>query len=355
MAEISAIVPIYKAEEYINRCIDSLINQTFKDIEIILVNDGSPDKCGEIANDYQEKDSRIKVIHKDNGGVSKARNVGIQCATGKYVVFVDPDDWIELDMYENMYLKAEVTSCDMVICDYIVESTSLGAYREKFPFPQNKVLSGENIKKEILSYFIKSETCGTIWNKMYKRNIITKHNIKFPSEIGVGEDYLFNLEYLTYTNSLIYMPTPFYHYDVRQGSAMSKYWGNKFEMYNTIHNETMKYMQKWDMISSEYVVDEIKKYLIWVDVCIQEEFKNDNTKTILERIKHIKNIISAPDVCKSITALKNYEVDWKFNNKLMLHAIKNNNSFEAAFWGMVKQRLIPVKRLLTSRVKNMSS
>lgn len=116
--KISIIVPVYKAEPYLRKCIDSILNQTFKDFELILVDDGSPDRCGEICDEYALKDSRIKIIHKENSGRSSARNVGLDIAQGEYIGFVDSDDWIEPDMYEVLYSKAKIESADIIALNY---------------------------------------------------------------------------------------------------------------------------------------------------------------------------------------------------------------------------------------------
>ena len=118
MPKVSIVVPIYNVEKYLEQCIDSIINQTLKEIEIILVDDGSPDNCPQICDDYVKKDSRIKVVHKTNGGLSSARNAGIEIATGDYIGFVDSDDYIELDMYEKMYNIAIENNVDFVMSDY---------------------------------------------------------------------------------------------------------------------------------------------------------------------------------------------------------------------------------------------
>lgn len=115
--EISVIVPVYKVEKYLHRCVDSILNQTFTDLEIILVDDGSPDRCGEICDEYARKDSRVRVIHKENGGLSDARNVGIDISRGKYIGFVDSDDYIEKDMYEYLYSIITKESADVAMCE----------------------------------------------------------------------------------------------------------------------------------------------------------------------------------------------------------------------------------------------
>ena len=120
-AVVSIIVPVYKAEKYIHQCIDSLLAQTYSNIEVILVDDGSPDNCGKICDEYAAKDCRVKVIHQQNGGVSVARQTGIDHATGEYSIHADPDDWVELNMIEELVAKAVADNADMVICDYISE------------------------------------------------------------------------------------------------------------------------------------------------------------------------------------------------------------------------------------------
>ena len=118
MSKVSIVVPIYNVEKYLKQCIESIINQTLQDIEIILVDDGSPDNCPQICDEYAKKDSRIKVVHKKNGGLSSARNAGIEVATGDFIGFVDSDDYIELDMYEKMYNIAKENHVDFVVSDY---------------------------------------------------------------------------------------------------------------------------------------------------------------------------------------------------------------------------------------------
>ena len=121
MTRISIIVPVYKAEKYLPRCVESLLSQTYRELEIILVDDGSPDNCPEICDGYAEKDSRVKVIHKENGGVSSARNAGLEAASGDYITFVDSDDYVDGQMYEKMLSVAEEYSCDVVMCDCVKE------------------------------------------------------------------------------------------------------------------------------------------------------------------------------------------------------------------------------------------
>ena len=114
--KISIIIPVYNVEKYLDRCIDSIINQSLKDIEIILVDDGSPDNCPQLCDEWAKKDSRIKVIHKENAGLGMARNTGMQHATGEYIAFIDSDDYVDLDMYAKLLEKAELHNADIVYC-----------------------------------------------------------------------------------------------------------------------------------------------------------------------------------------------------------------------------------------------
>ena len=123
--KVSVIVPVYKVEKYLKKCIDSILNQTYRDLEVILVDDGSPDQCGTICDRYGREDSRVHVIHKENGGLSDARNTGVERASGEYILFVDSDDYIEPELVEKTVKAAEKTGCDLVMFDYIREEENL--------------------------------------------------------------------------------------------------------------------------------------------------------------------------------------------------------------------------------------
>ena len=127
--KISVIVPVYKAEEYLHRCVDSILAQSFTGFELILINDGSPDNSGAICDEYAQKDNRVKVIHKENGGVASARQCGIDNATGEYTIHADPDDWVEPTMLEELYNKAVEENADMVVCDFYVNTHKSCVYR----------------------------------------------------------------------------------------------------------------------------------------------------------------------------------------------------------------------------------
>lgn len=203
--KISVIVPIYKAEKYVRRCIDSILAQTFEDFELLLIDDGSPDNSGKICDEYSHKDSRIRVVHKENGGVSSARQCGLYYARGEYIIHADPDDWIDEDMYEEMYNEAIHREADLVICDFKFEysnSKSLTVFQD---FEQLNSLS---VLKKIYQCMY-----GCCWNKLVKRSCIINYNIQFPKELFYGEDLYVNTCLLSHPIKIAYVSKPFYHYD----------------------------------------------------------------------------------------------------------------------------------------------
>lgn len=185
MPEISIIVPVYNVESYLHRCLESIINQSFKDIEIILVNDGSTDKSPLICEEYLNKDCRVKLINKKNGGLSSARNAGMKVATGKYIGFVDSDDWIEYDMYEHLYHLIIDTDSDVADIQSISTSKPINIKKRK-----EEILTYEG--KEILLNYLKVGQYS-VWRKLYNKKVL--ENIEFP-EGKINEDIATNFKIL---------------------------------------------------------------------------------------------------------------------------------------------------------------
>ena len=204
MPKVSVIVPIYNVEKYLNKCIDSLVNQTLQDIEIILVNDGATDNSGSIANEYAKKyPEKIKYYSKENGGLSDARNYGLKFATGDYIAFLDADDYIEKEAYEEMYEKAINENSDYVECDFIWEYLNKTKIDKRIDY---------NSKKEM---FLNIRVVA--WNKLIKRNIIKDNNLEFPKGLRY-EDTEFTYKMIPYIKKFSYVDKPFVHYVQRSNS-----------------------------------------------------------------------------------------------------------------------------------------
>lgn len=218
---ISIIIPVYNAEKYLNACIDSVLKQTYSNIEIVLINDGSKDSSGDICNQYQSKDSRIKVVHLENRGVSRARNIGIEVCKGDYICFIDSDDTIELD-----YIKDFKDPIEENIEIYIQGTNII-----KQDGTTDKVSYKAIGINDIYGIFNTNKLCGHGYAacKMYKSSLIKKHNIKFHEEIKFSEDLLFILECLLYTDKIKYINKSEYNYFLRKGNASSKYYSLETE------------------------------------------------------------------------------------------------------------------------------
>lgn len=201
--KISVIVPVYKAEQYLHRCVDSILSQSYTDFELILVDDGSPDKSGKICDEYAVKDIRVKVIHKENGGVSIARNVGIEHANGEWITFIDSDDYIE----QGFLSIPEDSVEDMLIQNYTILRKD-GPTEVKF---EHGVIPFANLKN-----FINNKVVDLIfrvpWAKFFKRRIITSNNILFTDGVRIGEDTIFVLDYLRFVKSIQYVSNSKYVY-----------------------------------------------------------------------------------------------------------------------------------------------
>lgn len=230
---ISIIVPIYKVEKYVRRCIDSIINQSYSNIEIILVDDGSPDESGLICDKYKKRDSRIKVIHKENEGLGFARNAGLDCATGKYVTFIDGDDYIGYKHIENMYRFIEETGADTCMAGH----TKVYADKQVEHF---NVCAGsvykKNIKEHILPRMCGADSQGNDYIEMsvcmvlLSNDIIQKNNLRFVSEREyVSEDLVFDFEYYPLSKGVCILNTVDYYYCDNEESLTTKYRKDRFE------------------------------------------------------------------------------------------------------------------------------
>ena len=200
---ISIIVAVYKAESCLRRCVDSLLAQTFQDYEILLVDDGSPDRSGEICDEYARKDNRVRVFHKENGGVASARQCGMNNARGEYVIHADPDDWVEPNMLEELYGKAKEENADMIICDVWRDTSKKSTYVKQRLF----ILEHCVMLKDVFQ-----QLHGSCWNKLVKRACYNG-DVRFVPDLTFCEDLCFNALILRKEIKIGYLPRAFYHYE----------------------------------------------------------------------------------------------------------------------------------------------
>lgn len=233
---ISIIIPIYNCEEYLARCIESVINQTYPNLEIILVNDGSTDKSSVICDKYAKKDSRVKVIHKANGGVSSARNLGLENSHGNFISFIDSDDSIDKNMYSEMKKMIEETNSDICFCNikYIrngnIEEIKLG---------DKEIFNREEILKSFFDY---NGVNLATWNKLFRTNVIK--NIRFREDISIREDALFCAEAFDNSKKICHFKKMPYNYYYREGSALNSKNLNKDITKLLANSEIIKILKK---------------------------------------------------------------------------------------------------------------
>ena len=231
---ISIIVPVYKVEPYLRQCVDSILNQTYRDIEVLLIDDGSPDRCGEICDEYARKDQRIRVFHTENKGLSTARNLGLKEAKGEYIGFVDSDDWIEPDMYEVLLRKMQETEADIGVCGLWYEHKNR---REVAKDVVDRVFADEESIKALVFNHIKNY----VWNKLYRRD--TWNDIAFP-EGHVFEDVATTYKTILNVETVMSCSRPLYHYRQREDSIgsnrsmsnMMDYWDAYYGRYDALVN-----------------------------------------------------------------------------------------------------------------------
>lgn len=214
---ISVIVPIYNVEKYLDRCIKSIVNQTYSNLEIILIDDGSQDNCFKICNKWAELDNRIKVIHKENGGLSDARNVGLKMAKGEYIGFIDSDDFISKYFIELLHRKLVETKSDLIQCDYLKVNDN---YLEK----EKSVKTDFDIEifntEEALRLLIEEKKINqVVWNKLYKKELLQKIRFEYNK---LNEDDFFTYQVFAKCNKIAYINLPLYYYLVRNQSIMGK-------------------------------------------------------------------------------------------------------------------------------------
>lgn len=229
MVKVSVVVPVYNAEKYLVKCLETLVNQTLRDIEIILVNDGSTDTTGEIIEKYKQKyPEKIVTVQKGNGGQADARNFGVCYCTGEYIGFVDADDYVELDMFEQLYDKAKKENCDVVISDYIKEYASLQEIVKARQYKSRKDM------------FIGG--LAAPWNKIYRRELVQNTKLQFP-KVRIYEDTEFFCCLIPHIKKCEYVAAPLVHYVQRKGSTMNSQ-GEKIATIFTVFDDIISYYKR---------------------------------------------------------------------------------------------------------------
>lgn len=240
---ISIVVPVYNVEEYLNKCLNSIVNQTYHNIEIILIDDGSKDNCGEICDEYASKDSRIVVVHKINEGIASARNMGIEIASGDYITFVDSDDWVDENICELLLESIKKYDVQAAMCSYVREYPNNSI--SKVIHPTDIVLNNRDIQRKLCGLVGKElerpenlDCYDPMWGKLYLTSAIKGINVTDVKLIGSAEDLLFNLEAFNNIENIAYINIPLYHYRKRESSSITTTYRPKLEkQWNVLYSK----------------------------------------------------------------------------------------------------------------------
>jgi glycosyltransferase involved in cell wall biosynthesis len=320
--KISVIIPVYNAEKYLKPCIESLLNQTLNAIEFIFVNDGSQDTSQTIIESYQKTDSRISIIQQENQGVSAARNNGLSVAKGEYVGFVDADDYVKIDFFEQLYTSAIQSTSQIIISNFDSEFDGK-IYNSKPIFETDKLFSELEIKKKIVPFFVEQDLLNTVWNKLYEAELLKSNKITFPLGISNGEDGLFNIQVFYMSNSAFFIDYNGYFYRDVFGSATRDVKKNdyfrialeKFKFDYTQFGIDFKH-QNIEQLKSKRLVNNVASL-------IHVYFSSKNNMSFKNKIQYVKMMISNET---TQTAINNFWSDLIFNNskyhKLILYCIK---------------------------------
>ena len=305
--KISVIVPVYNVRVYLSHCINSLLSQSFTEIELILVDDGSTDGSGLICDSFAKKDCRVKVIHKANGGVSAARNTGIEAAKGRYIIFVDSDDYVESDYCGELYHQIVQHPNSWVFCgcncvdakDTVTEANCIydrsGTNYTVYPMSEY-----HNIWKTNYS--------ALLWIRVFDLEIIKKHHIRFDEKLSLSEDVLFNLEYGCYCDSFVSINLPLYnhrsYYNNEREHLDGKKIENRFYLNQRIYNARKPFIAKEELL--EY---ETQFFYAFLDDL--KEISNRNSLSKKEKIERLKNILGSKEFKSTIKEADKSKENWK--------------------------------------------
>ena len=291
---ISIIIPIYNVSQYLNECIQSVVNQSYKDFECVLIDDGSSDGCEMICDQWAQKDSRIKVIHQSNQGVSKARNRGIAEAQGEYIIFIDSDDWIDPNYLNELFQPIEKYNVDLVVCG-LQQQYNNGTF-QNYSYKTGII----KIEKQFTNEFTDINKQFLLFGpviKLYRKSIIQKHNIHFPPEYTYGEDLLFNYSYLEYVKAIYIVDQCLYHYRIIGSGTLSSIKRiNQFEIDYAQWNILKNFFYRKNLWN-DYSISYLYHRLWW---CMYDAIlsfpKPLKGKSIKCKLQYIKQIVSITEV-----------------------------------------------------------
>ena len=298
--KVSIIMPVYKVEEYVGKAIESIQSQTLTEWEFLIVDDGTPDRSGEICDEYAAKDERIKVIHKENGGAPSARNLAIDMAEGEYLYFLDSDDWAEPQMLEDMYRLAKRDNSQLVVAGFYIDTyIGNGEYMTDDYVVEDAVYpTKEEFRRNAYKLFDKN-LLYTPWNKLYERNYIMENNLRFPTTFW--DDFPFNISIVRDVERVTVTSGQYYHFlRARTESETAAYRPGMYEKREEEHGWMLELYRYWkvsDYASTEMVA---RRYVERFIGCVENVTNPESGLSEKEKRQEIKNMLSNPRLNKSL-------------------------------------------------------
>lgn len=315
MSKVSIVIPIYNVEPYLNKCIESIVNQTYKDLEIILVDDGSTDNSPSICDAWEEKDKRVTVIHKENGGLSSARNTGLKVATGNYIMFEDSDDWVELNIVEKCVERIEKDQSDLVIFGYKKVDEN-GKDLGNYTFG-NETYTKEEMSNQLHKRILEM-SFGYAWNKLYRLSVIKESGTINDSSIIDREDLYFNLQLFNHLRRISYLDCVGYFYLQRKTSLLHN---SNLARLNGVSRFCNKMKQiKWGCIEDEKRVFNMN-VLHYLSDCIIKNILWNKELSKKEKYTHIRQTVEKIDYKNELF----YDRDNPKYLNILFDGIKNND------------------------------
>lgn len=290
-------MPVYNVEKYIAKSIQSVLNQTFTDFELLVVNDGSPDKSIFVAQQFT--DERIKIVHKSNGGLSDARNFGLQQAVGEFIYFIDSDDWIEPNLLEICVNELMQKKANYIIFGYFLDTEDSVGNLLNQTIIDHKAITFSKNKKDLVFQKNTLGLMGYAWNKMYKKSFIIENNLKFEKGTSLVEDILFNALVYSISEKIIFLNHSLYHYIDRPAvSLIKKFHKDSFEMQLKKSYAIESFLIKWDVDNKLKQTILSESLVTGVRYCVNNLFAFKNDLTFLEKYNYLKMMLNHPETKK---------------------------------------------------------
>lgn len=297
--KISVIIPVYKVEPYIRQCLNSVVNQTYQNLEIIIVDDGSPDRCGAICDEYAQKDSRIQVIHKKNGGLSAARNDALKKVTGEWISFVDSDDWCELDLYEKAIAVAVKNQADIAMFSLFRNKDSkeerISAFDREFVSEDREFLL--NLQLSALNYrytpYCSAQNWyqGFPWDKLFRASFILENGLHFAENVQANEDVIFNICAFQYAQKVVFFDEALYHWRINPESIGHKYTEQRVNVDREIYAEIGRIGDQYNLPDKFYRALDVRIVTNTIALGQRCLFHKKRKGSIIEKIRYATKVL----------------------------------------------------------------